>query len=325
MNLQFLTFLPVAVGFVMDLILGDPVWLYHPVRIMGHLITLAEKIIRGFLSGSKRREQIGGCILVIFILGISIGVPGLIVSAAYDFAKPLGFAAESLMCYQILAIRSLKTESDKVYRALKTEGIEQARRAVSMIVGRDTQNLTEEGIIKAAVETVAENTSDGVIAPLFYLMLGGPALGFGYKAVNTMDSMIGYKNARYQHFGTAAARLDDLANYIPARLSAWLMIGAAAIAGMDERNALRVYRRDRRNHKSPNAGQTESVMAGALHIQLAGNAWYFGELYEKPTIGDADRSVEAQDIRRAHTLLYTTALLALLVFGAARVSLAALL
>ena len=233
--------------------------------------------------------------------------------------------AEGFMCYQILAVKSLKTESDKVYRALKEEGIEAGRNAVSMIVGRDTDSLDEVGVTKAAVETVAENTSDGVIAPLFYMMIGGAVLGFAYKAINTMDSMIGYKNEKYQYFGTAAARLDDAANYIPARLSAWLMIGAAGILGLDWRNAIRIYQRDRHNHKSPNAAQTESVMAGALDIRLAGNAWYFGKLYEKPSIGDAIRAVEPEDIRRSHKLLYGTAVLAAGVFLTAKVVILALL
>ncbi|MGF0033228.1 adenosylcobinamide-phosphate synthase CbiB [Bariatricus sp. SGI.154] len=295
--------------------MGDPRWLYHPVRLIGHLITVSERIIRGCFPKSKAGERIGGGLLVLIVVSISTAVPALILSAAYGYAWQLGMVIESFMCYQILATKSLKVESDKVYRALKTEGLEQARKAVSMIVGRDTKSLTEEGVTKAAVETVAENTSDGIIAPLFYMMIGGAVLGFGYKAVNTMDSMVGYKNDKYLYFGTAAAKLDDVVNYIPARLSAWFMILSAAVTGMDWKNAGYIYRRDRFNHKSPNAAQTESVMAGALDVQLAGNAWYFGKLYEKPTIGDPIRKIEAEDIRRAHTLLYVTAVLALLLMS----------
>ena len=212
----------------------------------------------------------------------------------------------------------------KVKQALDTGTIEDGRKAVSMIVGRDTKSLTEEGVVKAAVETVAENTSDGIIAPLFYMMIGGAGLGFFYKAVNTMDSMVGYKNDRYLDFGRTAARMDDLFNLIPARLSAFLMIGAAGILGLfDSRhysmaNAWKIYRRDRHNHKSPNAAQTESVCAGALSVRLAGNAWYFGKLYEKPYIGDDIRPIEREDIGRANRLLYGTAVLGLLVFGLAR-------
>ena len=219
---------------------------------------------------------------------------------------------ESFWCYQILATKSLKVESDRVYIALKDKGLEAGRKAVSMIVGRDTQNLTEEGVTKAAVETVAENTSDGVIAPLFYMLIGGAVLGFTYKAINTMDSMVGYKNDRYQWFGTAAAKLDDVVNFIPARVSAVLMIAASYLTGMDGKNAARIFRRDRFNHKSPNSAQTEAVMAGALDVQLAGDAWYFGKLHKKPTIGDPVREMELLDIRRSHKLLYGTAMLGLI-------------
>lgn len=314
MNLQLWMFVPVTAGFLLDLVLGDPRWLYHPVRLIGHLITAAEKIIRSYLSGSKKKERIGGVLLVLVVLAVSVAVPGIILYVAYVYSWKLGLAIESFMCYQILATKSLKDESDKVYLALQKEGIEGARKAVSMIVGRDTQNLTEEGVTKAAVETVAENTSDGVIAPLFYMMIGGALLGFAYKAVNTMDSMVGYKNEKYQYFGTAAAKLDDVVNYIPARISAWLMIAAAWMLRMDAGNARRIYLRDRYNHKSPNSAQTESVMAGALGVQLAGDAWYFGTLNKKPTIGDALRPVKPLDIRRSHKLLYGTAVLAMLIF-----------
>lgn len=251
-------------------------------------------------------------------MAVSISVSGAILFYAYRYAWQLGLAAETFMCYQIFAVKALKDESGKVYTALTEQGLKEGRKAVSMIVGRDTQKLSEEGVMKAAVETVAENTSDGVVAPLFYMIIGGALLGFGYKAVNTMDSMIGYRNERYQYFGTAAARLDDVLNYIPARLSAWLMLAASFLTGMDVRNAFRIYKRDRRKHKSPNAAQTESVMAGALCIELAGNAWYFGKLCEKPAIGDPIRKIEAEDIRRSHRLLYVTAILALILLAGIR-------
>ena len=241
-----------------------------------------------------------------------MAVPGGILYLAYHISFYLGLAVESFMCYQILATKSLKVESDRVYIALKNKGLEAGRKAVSMIVGRDTQNLTEEGVTKAAVETVAENTSDGVIAPLFYMLIGGAVLGFTYKAINTMDSMVGYKNDKYQWFGTAAAKLDDVVNFIPARVSAVLMILAAYLTGMDGKNAARIFRRDRFNHKSPNSAQTEAVMAGALDVQLAGDAWYFGKLHKKPTIGDPVREMELLDIRRSHKLLYGTAMLGLI-------------
>ena len=207
----------------------------------------------------------------------------------------------------------------KVYDRLKNGTLDEARYAVSMIVGRDTQSLTEEGVTKAAVETVAENSSDGIIAPMFYMAIGGVWLMFLYKGINTMDSMLGYKNDKYLYFGRCAAKLDDVANYIPARISGWLMVAASAFVKMDVKNAAKIYRRDRRNHASPNSAQTEAAMAGALDVQLAGNAYYFGKLYEKPTIGDAIREIEPEDIRRSHTLLYLTAVLALVAFEVVKV------
>lgn len=249
---------------------------------------------------------------MLVVVTVSTGVPAVILSVAYKYFWQLGLALESFWCYQIFATKSLKVESDRVYIALKDKGLEAGRKAVSMIVGRDTQNLTEEGVTKAAVETVAENTSDGVIAPLFYMLIGGAVLGFTYKAINTMDSMVGYKNDKYQWFGTAAAKLDDVVNFIPARVSAVLMILAAYLTGMDGKNATCIFRRDRFNHKSPNSAQTEAVMAGALDVQLAGDAWYFGKLHKKPTIGDPVREMELLDIRRSHKLLYGTAMLGLI-------------
>lgn len=320
MNLYFQMIGPLIIGFILDLLLGDPHWMYHPVRMIGNLITVTERIIRGCLPKTKKGERIGGVLLVVTVVVISSAVPFGILYFVYGRNVFAGFLVESFMCYQILATKSLKSESEKVYVALKEDGLSAGRKAVSMIVGRDTKELTEEGVTKAAVETVAENTSDGIIAPMFYMMIGGAVLGFTYKAVNTMDSMLGYKNEKYLYFGTAAAKLDDAVNYIPARLSAWFMIGAAFFTKMDYKDAYRIYRRDRKNHKSPNAAQTESVMAGALNVQLAGNAWYFGKLYEKPTIGDNLRPVEINDIRRSHKLLYGTALIGLVVFSFLKLS-----
>jgi len=230
-----------------------------------------------------------------------------------------GVAVRAVLCYWLFAVRSLRDESMKVYDALSAHDLEKARTAVSMIVGRDTQNLSGEGVAKAAVETVAENTSDGVIAPMLCMVIGGPVLGWLYKSVNTMDSMVGYKNDRYRCFGTAAAKIDDVLNFIPARLSALLMIAACPMARLDAKEGWRIFRRDRYNHASPNSAQTESVMAGALHVQLAGDAWYFGKLVKKKTIGDPIRPVEAEDIRRANALMYFTSFLGLAVFLLLRV------
>lgn len=220
------------------------------------------------------------------------------------------------MCYQLLATKSLHDESMRVYREVRTGDINRARAAVSRIVGRDTDALSMEGVIKATVETVAENTSDGIVVPLCFMAIGGAPLCFLYKAINTLDSMVGYKNDAYLYFGRISARLDDVANYLPARLSALLMILGAGFVRLDVRNSWRIWRRDRRNHSSPNSAQTESVCAGALNVQLAGDAWYFGKLVHKPTIGDASRTVEVEDIRRANQLLYATAILAVVLLSA---------
>lgn len=252
---------------------------------------------------------------MVLVLAISTALPYGILKLCYGLHFALGLLVETFMCYQILATKSLKDESDKVYVALK-ESLDAGRKAVSMIVGRDTENLTESGVVKACVETVAENTSDGIVAPLFYMIIGGPVLGWTYKAINTMDSMIGYKNETYQYFGTAAAKLDDIANFIPARLAAVFMILASGLLGFDMKNGIKIYKRDRKNHKSPNAAQTEAVMAGTLRVELAGNAWYFGKLYEKPSIGDPLREIEPLDIRRSHKILYGTCILSLVLMWA---------
>lgn len=310
-----LSILAVVLGFLLDLLIGDPHWLYHPIRLVGHLISALEKLLRRIFPKTARGEEAAGCLLLVLTAGITtFAAWGLLRLAGW--LHPLaGFALETIMCCQLLATRALKDETMKVYDALQEGDLEKSRHAVSMVVGRDTTVLDEIGVTKAAVETVAENTSDGIIAPLLFLVIGGAPLGFFYKAVNTMDSMVGYKNDRYLYFGRAAARFDDVMNYIPARLSAVLMTAAAAPVGLDAANGWRIYLRDRYNHSSPNSAHTEAVTAGALHIQLAGNAYYFGKLYEKPTIGDPDRPVEYEDIPRANRLLYGTAVLALILFS----------
>ena len=310
---MWLTLAALLTGYVLDLIFGDPRQIYHPIRIIGNLIAVLEKGIRKVFPKTSKGELAGGTMLVVLVVLICTAVPAALLGLAAWIHPVVYWLLASFWCWQILATKSLKTESMKVYAPLKEGDLPAARRAVAMIVGRDTERLTEEGVAKAAVETVAENTSDGIVAPLIFLALGGPALGFFYKAVNTMDSMVGYKNERYLYFGRTAARLDDVLNFLPSRISAWLMILAAAFLGMDGKNAKRIYLRDRRNHASPNSAQTEAVMAGALRVQLAGDAWYFGELYKKPTIGDPFRAVEPEDIVRANRLMYLTSALALAV------------
>ena len=312
--------LALPAGFVLDLIFGDPRWLYHPVCLIGKLISLLEKGIRRIFPKSQKGELAGGCLEVLLVCGLCFLVPLGILHVLYGWQPWLGFLLETFWCYQLLATKSLKTESMKVYDRLVNGTLEEARYAVSMIVGRDTKSLTPEGVKKAAVETVAENASDGIIAPMFYMAIGGAPFMFLYKGINTMDSMLGYKNDRYLYFGRCAAKLDDAANYIPARVSGWLMVAGTLFVGLDTKNAAKIYRRDRRNHASPNSAQTEAAMAGALDVQLAGNAYYFGKLYEKPTIGDAIRKVEAEDIPRANRLLYSTSVLGMVVFFVLRLA-----
>lgn len=298
-------------GFLLDLLLGDPRWLPHPIRAIGALIAALEKILRKIFPKNRSGQLAGGVALVILVLVLSGGFTLLVLWLCGKVGLWLRFLAETILCFQLLATRSLKGESMKVYKALKAGDLEGARYAVSMIVGRDTQCLDEAGVARAAVETVAENASDGVIAPLIFLAIGGAPLGMVYKAVNTMDSMVGYKNDQYLWFGRCAARLDDVVNFIPARLAGLLMCLGAGFSGFDAPNALRIFRRDRKNHKSPNSAHTEAAAAGALHIQLGGSNYYFGKLVEKPTIGDADHPVEPLDIVRVNRLMYATAFLAL--------------
>lgn len=296
-----------VIGFILDLILGDPQGWWHPMILIGNLISTVEKWIRSRFPKSEKGEFYGGICLVCVVLVCATVVPFFICVLAYQINWKLGILVQGIMCYYLLATKCLKTESMKVQQALETEGIEAGRYAVSMIVGRDTSELTTEGVVKAAVETIAENTSDGVIAPMFYMAIGGPVLGFFYKAINTMDSMVGYKNEKYLYFGRAAAKLDDAANFIPARLTALFMIFGAYLGGFSGSDAWRIFLRDRKKHASPNSAQTESVMAGALGVQLAGDACYFGKLYKKQTIGDGKRPIEISDIKKANQLLYRTA------------------
>ena len=307
-----------AAGLLLDLLFGDPVWLYHPVRLIGNWISWAERQLRK-VCGSHLMAA-GGVLWVMTAL-MAFLIPFALLALAGWLHPALRFLLETFWCFQILAARSLSSESRKVYEKLKESDLPGARRAVSMIVGRDTEKLTEEGDTKAAVETVAENTSDGVTAPLIYMMIGGAPLGFLYKTVNTMDSMLGYKNDRYLYFGRIPAKMDDIFNYIPARITGLLMTAAAFLTGLDGKNAWKIYRRDRRKHASPNAAQTESVCAGALGVQLAGDAVYFGKVYKKEFIGDALRRIEPEDILRTGRLMYATEILTFLLCGGLKLAL----
>ena len=299
-------------GCILDWLMGDPYWLFHPVRFMGNMISALEARLRRLFP---EHLLLAGGVLAGFMCLFWTLIPVLGFLGIYRGLLSFGiqrhwiyiclFVLESFFCGQLLAARSLQTESMKVCSALKEGDIEKARKAVSMIVGRDTAVLDRDGIARAAVETVAENTSDGVIAPFFFMAVFGPAGGFFYKAVNTMDSMVGYKNDRYMYFGRAAAKLDDAVNWLPARLSGMLLTAAAwLLPGMDGKNAWRIFKRDRFNHASPNSAQGEAACAGALHLRLAGDAWYFGTLYKKPYIGDDDRPIRPDDIKGVCSLMF---------------------
>lgn len=289
---------------LLDLLLGDPHGLWHPVQGIGALAARLERVLRRMFPATCRMQMAaGGCMVVCVLCGVAIVVTGVTVFL-YHVHFFAGFLAELYWYYSALAARSLHRESRNVRLALERDGLSAGRTAVSMIVGRDTKTLDEAGVIRAAVETVAENTSDGVIAPMLYLAVGGCTGGWLYKAINTMDSMVGYKNEAYLYFGRAAAKLDDAVNFIPARLSAWFLLASCVLFRMHPWRAYTIYRRDRRRHASPNAAHTEAVVAGALGVRLAGDASYFGKTVKKAFIGDPVRPIAREDIRLAARLMY---------------------
>jgi len=298
------------IGFLMDLLIGDPHGFPHPVVFIGREITWLERGLRRIFPKSPGGEKAAGGLLWLVVVFTSTGIPLLLLGICHRISPWLRLAVESVMCWQILAVKSLRDESMRVYDALESGDIEKSRHAVSQIVGRDTAALDDAAVTRAAVETVAENTSDGIVAPLLYLAIGGVPLGFCYKAVNTMDSMLGYTEAPYRHIGFVAAKADDVANFLPSRLAALLMLAAGWLLRMDVQNGWRIFRRDRLRHASPNAAHTESVCAGLLGLRLAGDAWYHGVLHKKEFIGDPLREIEHQDIPRACRLSYATAFLA---------------
>ena len=298
-------------GFVLDAIFGDPAWLPHPVVYMGKAISALEKGLRARLPKTSEGELWGGRILAFCLPVGTFAITSLVCMGAAALHPLLGLAVQMFWCGQALAAKGLVQESCNVYKELKKNDLPAARKAVSRIVGRDTDALSMEGVTKAAVETVAENAGDGVIAPLLCMLIGGAPLALTYKAINTMDSMLGYKNKKYINFGRVPAKLDDAANYIPSRIAALLWVLAAGFTGNSVKGAWKIWRRDRRNHASPNSAQTESACAGALGVQLAGPAYYFGEYYDKPTIGDPLRPVMPEDILKADRMMYAESILAL--------------
>ena len=301
-----------CIGFAVDLLVGDPHNIPHPVVLIGKLISGLETLLRRLFPKTTRGENWAGGILWILVVTISTAVPVGILWLCQWLHPVLRLVVESIMCWQILATKSLSRESMKVYKALKSGDLEASRQAVSMIVGRDTEKLNPQQVARATVETVAENTSDGVVAPLLFLAIGGAPLGFFYKAVNTMDSMLGYTEPPYKNIGLIPAKMDDVMNFLPARISALLMLGAGCLGKLDVKNGWKIFRRDRFNHASPNSAQTESVCAGLLDLQLAGDAWYHGVLHKKKFIGDPIREIEPRDIPRSCRLMYRTAFLALI-------------
>ncbi|MCD8174941.1 MAG: adenosylcobinamide-phosphate synthase CbiB, partial [Phascolarctobacterium sp.] len=310
-----MTLAAIVAGFILDLILGDPKWLPHPICLIGNFISFLEKSFRKVFGFSNNGLFFGGLLMVIIVVTVSFLLPYGILHAAQRISPALAFFLETFMCYQIFATKSLRDESLKVYYALKKDDLSDARKKLSWIVGRDTENLTPEEIGKAAVETVAENTADGIIAPMFYMFFGGAPPAFLYKGINTMDSMVGYRNEKYLYFGRCAAKLDDIANLLPSRITACIMIIAAYFLNLDAVRAWKTFCRDRYNHLSLNSAMTESVAAGALNIQLGGGHYYFGQWVHKDTIGDNLRPVRAEDIVVADNLLYMTAVITLLLFS----------
>ena len=298
-------------GYLLDLLLGDPEWLYHPVRLIGKLISRTEKRLRA--RGGNLRT--GAVFLTASTVLVTMAVTALVLWLLSLWGRVPLFIGMALMDWMGIAVTCMAKEARGVRKALE-RGLPDARKQVARIVGRDTQDLNEEEIVKATVETVAENTTDGVVSPLFWALLGGPVLLWGFKAASTLDSMVGYMDEKYRDIGWSSARLDDILNYIPARLTALLMVCAAYLTGLDGRNAFRIVRRDHANHKSPNCAWSEAAAAGAMHIQLGGTHEYFGKPVEKPTIGDADRPAEPQDIRRANQMLYVTSGLMILIAAA---------
>ena len=299
-----------AVSFLLDFIIGDPYRIPHPVVAIGKLISFLDRKLRR--GNSNPKDITRGALTVVIVVLVSTALPTLLLLGAWLLHPAVYFVMESLICGQLLAARQLVREAKKVQRALEAGDVEGAREAVSFIVGRDTEVLDDKGICRAAVETVAENGSDGVVAPLFWMFLFGAAGGFFYKSINTMDSMLGYKNEKYLYFGRAAAKTDDVVNYIPARLSALLMILVCPMCSLDAKNAWRIFRRDRYKHASPNSAQTESACAGALRVRLAGDAVYGGVVHKKEYIGDPIKEIEPTDITRAGRMMYLMSFVMLL-------------
>ena len=306
--------LSIYTGYILDLVIGDPYSFPHPVRFIGKLINFVEKQIRKIIKSDKGLK-IAGFILWFVVVGVTLGITFIVIQL-FKFNKIAYFLVNSILIYTTLATKCLKDESVKIYKVLKTGDIEKSRIQLSYIVGRDTTNLNEKEIVRATVETVAENTVDGIIAPLFYGFIGGAPLAMAYKAINTLDSTVGYKNDKYYYLGYASAKIDDIANYIPARLGVILLSLGSLFARFNFKDALKIGIRDRKNHKSPNCAFSEGAVAGALGIQLGGTNVYFGKEVYKPTIGDKKREIEIEDIVRTNKIMYSSSIISIIIFTA---------
>jgi len=310
--LQYITFFPViATGaYVLDMLLGDPVRLTHPVQVMGHLISLLESaLLRANARASTQRLM--GAVLVIITIAVVGGVSAGVLLLCWKFSKLLFIVVSLYMAWTSLSVKSLSDEASAIGRSLAVGDVDGARLLLSRIVGRDTAALDKEGVLRATVESVSESTADGIVAPLFYLALGGPVLAMVYKAVNTMDSMIGYRNDRYRYFGTAAARLDDVMGYLPARITAALMIASAFILRFDYRGAAATLLSDGRNHPSPNSGLSQAAVAGALGLRLAGPMSYGGVIHDKPYIGGGSAPATLASLGDALKIMHLTGIFTL--------------
>lgn len=304
-----------TIGFILDLIIGDPNNPVHPVRIIGRLCTILEKIMRNIFKNSLK---LAGLIVWIITVAVTFLVTFFIVYIARKVNLYFGIIVEGILIYFCISSKGLVVEGKKVISYLLKNDIIGARKQLSYIVGRDTESLDEKGIVRAVIETIAENMSDGVIAPIFYGGIFGAPLAMAYKAVNTMDSMFGYKNDKYMEFGFFPAKLDDVFNYIPARITGFIIIISSFILGYDYKNSYKIYKRDRYNHTSPNSAHPEAAMAGALKVQLGGSNYYFGKLVEKPTIGDRLKEIETRDVDCTAKVLYLSAFISYLIMIAAR-------
>lgn len=302
------------IAFLIDVILGDPYWFPHPVRLIGLYISSFEKMVRPLFNGQKALKLAGilltmSTVLITYLLALSI----------LNIASRINIYLYSILNIALLwtciAPRSLMNESMKIYYALKGKDLVKSRHLLSYIVGRDTEHLDEQQIAKATIETVAENTSDGVIAPLIYMFIGGAPLALVYKAVNTLDSMVGYKNEKYKDFGCASAKLDDIVNFIPARITGLILVLSAAVLRLNVKNSWAILKRDSQNHSSPNSGVPEAAVAGALNIQLGGPSTYFGKIVNKPTIGEANRIIGIKDIKTTNHMMYLASILTILLLS----------